>query len=97
MPRRMPHLDANAADLDNVAVSHEPSPVLRRKSILPILAAFSREDQSSVRLPREIASTGDEIRVDVRLGNVRDRRLVMSRRVDVAVDVTVGVDDNCLF
>ena len=43
---------------------------------------------------RELPCTGKEVRVNVRLGNCADAKAMCFREVDIAVDVSCGVDDD---
>src|ERR1019366_2850910 len=91
---RVPHVEANAARVERVAVVEDCGAVARGESILPVAPAFGGEEQRHASAPGEIAASRYEIGVDVRFGHVRDAEPLRRRRGQVLRDVTVRVDDD---
>ena len=90
--RRVPDLQPHVADVDLVAVVQQACASGFRKCILPIRAALGGEQKLRAGETRQLAGAGHEIGVNVRLGDIRDRQLVLGRESDIAVDVAIRID-----
>lgn len=91
----MEDLEAQVADHELVARLEECSALGRRKGVLPVGTTFAREQETRTRATREGPTTGDEVGVDMRFGDVRDAQSFVRRGVKILVDVTVRIDDEC--
>ena len=90
VPRGMSHREAHAADIERVMVV-EPS---RVEPVLPVGVALAGEEKRCAGADREVARPRNEVGVDVRLGDFLDVHLAMLGRIDEALDIASGIDDD---
>lgn len=88
--RGVAHLKAQRADVERIFVV-EP---LRVEAVLPVGIAFTGHEKGRAGADREVARARDEVRVDMRLGDLLDVHLPMLGRMDEAIDVAAGIDDD---
>ena len=74
VPRRVHHVDADVADRDCDRRPSAASRPARGEGVLPGRVALVRDVHRRARARRQLAGAGHEVRVDVRLGDVRDPR-----------------------
>jgi hypothetical protein len=84
----------NAYQRDISSVAQEVGLLQRFGGISPLAAALAREMQRSAGSRCQGPGAGDEIGVDVRLGDVSDAHAISACRTRVHADVRVGVDDD---
>ena len=73
--RCVAHGNVNRSDVDRVAVMEEACAGRCGEAVLPVGTSAARQQQLRARSPRQLARAGDEVGVDVRLGDVADRQL----------------------
>ncbi len=73
------------------------STVLRPGRAPACVVALGGEEELRARRLGQASGAGEEVGVDVRLGDVRDGQALLRRDREVAVDVSLGVDDDGLF
>ena len=91
---RVPHVHRQGADVEVVAVAKEARAVGVGKRVLPIASPFARDKQLGPGSPRQFARTRHKIRVNVRLGDGHDPHVCARGLVEIAIHVTVRVDDH---
>ena len=94
MPGRMHGGHHDIADLERISILEQGRTVAERERVLPIGITFVGEIQRGARAMRKFARPGHEIRVNVRLGHVRDGHPLGLRHVEILFDVTIRVDDD---
>ena len=92
MTRHVPSLDANLAEGERVAVAKQLRALLGIDSVLPIGVALGGQQQPRASLPHEIARAGEKVRVNVRLGDVRDAQLLGGGRGKIRLEIAQRVD-----
>jgi len=91
VPRRVHHRQHHVADADRVAILHQRRPRLGGEGVLPVGASFRAQEQRRAGALGQFAGAGDEIGMDVRLGDVRETQPLALGGGDVLVHVAVRV------
>ncbi len=95
-------LNSMLPDGERVAVAQElvvvrsAAELLVEPLVLPVGIPLVRNVHLRADPLRQLARTGDEVRVDVRLGGRHDAQPVGLGQIDVPVDVALGIDDDRL-
>ncbi len=96
MSRRVQSLHADVAHHEDVAVPEQAGPLLGGEQVLPVGVTVVGEKQGRPAGAGQLPGAGDEVGVDVRLGDVRDPQTLLLRRSQVGVHPAVGIHDHRL-
>ena len=86
MTRRFEHFDPHVAELERIAVPHRHERVLRLRR-----AAESNRRAGAI---AQLEVPGDEVGVEVREKDVADGELVLAGVGEIAIDITLRIDDD---
>jgi hypothetical protein len=91
----VPHVDANLANGEGISISEEFGALRWAKPVLPVAPAFGGEEESRTCQSGKLTSAGEEIGVNVRLGDVRYAETLCFGGGDIRLDVAQRIDYQC--
>ncbi len=92
VPRRMQRLDPHATHVERVPVAERNGAVARGEVVAPVVAALVGEVERRLCPGGELAAPGDEVGVNVGLGDVGDAEVERGGEGEILLDVAGGVD-----